>query len=132
MIQIQFLASGLDEITMQSDKCYKTFEKGLKEGPHSMFYFRKMNQEPEKYREPKSQRQRGFEEMCRETLGLLNSQSTLFSFCFLLEFRLKSLISQVWARETCCIFRNNVGGKKAQNRNASSLSFESQDTAAQL
>lgn len=33
MIQIQFLASGLDEITMQSDKCYKTFEKGLKEGP---------------------------------------------------------------------------------------------------
>lgn len=33
MTQIQFLASGLNEITMQSDKRYKTFEKGLKEGP---------------------------------------------------------------------------------------------------
>lgn len=95
----------------------------------SEFYFRKMNPESRKDREPKFQLQRRAEEMCRDSW--LTQQSTLFSFCLLPEFSLKYFISQVWGREARpTVFQNDVGGKIAQHWNMPPVG--SQDTAVQL
>lgn len=102
---------------------------GSQRRTNSKLCFRKMNQEHKKYRVPKFQLQRGAQENCR--LLAHSNHSSFFSSCFLLEFRLKCLISQVWGREACStVFQNDVSGKKAQDNNMPSIG--SQDTDAQL
>lgn len=84
-------------ITIQTEKCYKPFELGLKEGPIPSTTSRRWTKGSESI---VGQDPRNKEELkkCVDTLGSFSNCSTLFSFCFLQEFRLKYLVSQIQGR----------------------------------
>lgn len=96
-----------------------------------MFYLSKMNQKPKEYREPKSQLQRGFEEMCRDSRLIRQSFN---SFLLLLSSRIQAKILDLSGVGKGGLLQSSETMQVERRLETGTCppSFESQDAAAQL